>query len=331
MTNLGRVVATVFAALVLVTVTAVAVHFLKKPKPPAPVIVETPVGDLSGEEVRPARADEGPEGDAALEVPGQKEQEGEEEDAIAPAEVSEPAGPGEALADEGLALFDEGRLVEAQKQLSRALRAGVAGPKGRAVRDALGRCADALQLAPRRHPADTYARSYEVVPGDTLTAIGQKFLVPYQLIMRVNRLESTRIIAGQTLKAIQGPIHLEIVKSRYELRAWLDEVCLGAYPVGLGIENSTPEGTFVVEQKIANPPYQPQHKPRSEFRDAGAPDNPLGSRWIDIGNHYGIHGTIEPSSIGGAVSEGCVRMHNRDVEEVYDFVVPGVSKVEIRP
>ncbi len=323
MTNLGRVAVTVFAALVLVTVTAVAVHFLKKPKPPAPVIVETPVGDSSGEGVSPLRADEGPEGDA---VPRRADDQPEP-----PADDQEPAGPGEALADEGLALFDEGRLVEAQKQLSRALRAGVAGPKGRAVRDALGRCADALQLAPRRHPADTYARSYEVVPGDTLTAIGQKFLVPYQLIMRVNRLESTRIIAGQTLKAIQGPIHLEIVKSRYELRAWLDEVCLGAYPVGLGIENSTPEGTFVVEQKIVNPPYQPQHKPRSEFRDAGAPDNPLGSRWIDIGNHYGIHGTIEPSSIGGPVSEGCIRMHNRDAEEVYDFVVPGVSKVEIRP
>lgn len=323
MTNLGRVVVTVFAALVLVTVTAVAVHFLKKPKPPPPAIVETPVGDLGGDQAGPARAGEETADDAG---PQRADDQPEP-----PTDDQEPAGPGEALADEGLALFDEGRLVEAQKQLSRALRAGVAGPKGRAVRDALSRCADALQLAPRRHPADTYARSYEVVPGDTLTAIGQKFLVPYQLIMRVNRLESTRIIAGQTLKAIQGPIHLEIVKSRYELRAWLDEVCLGAYPVGLGIENSTPEGTFVVEQKIVNPPYQPQHKPRSEFRDAGAPDNPLGSRWIDIGNHYGIHGTIEPSSIGGPVSEGCIRMHNRDVEEVYDFVVPGVSKVEIRP
>jgi len=322
MTNLGRVVVTVFAALVLVTVTAVAVHFLKKPEPPAPVIVETPVGDLSGEGASLTRAGEGTADDA-----GPQKADDQPEP---PTDDQEPAGPGEAPADEGLVLFNEGRLVEAQKQLSRALRAGVAGPKGRAVRDALGRCAEGLQLAPRLHPADTYARRYTVVSGDTLTAIGQKFLVPYQLIMRVNRLGSTRIIAGQTLKAIQGPIHLEVVKHLFELRVWLDEVCLRVYPVGLGIENSTPEGTFVVEQKIVNPPYQPQHKPRSEFRDAGAPDNPLGSRWIDIGNHYGIHGTIEPSSIGGAVSEGCIRMHNRDVEEVYDFVVPGVSKVEIR-
>ena len=236
------------------------------------------------------------------------------------------------MADEGLALFAAGRLVEAQKRLSEALRAGVGGARAKAVRDALGRCSERLQFA--RHqvdPGDPCSRTYAVVSGDTLTTISQKFLVPYELIMRVNGLTSTAIYADQPLKVLQGPIHVEILKSAYELRVWLGNVCLAVCPVGLGAGNSTPEGTFLVEKKLKNPPYQPQHKPPSEFRPGGHPENPLGTRWIDIGNHYGIHGTIDPASIGGNVSEGCIRMHNRDVEMLYDMVVPGVSKVTIRP
>jgi len=235
------------------------------------------------------------------------------------------------MADEGLALLSAGRIVEAQKRLSEALRAGVGGAKGKALRDALGRCSERLQFARQVIPGDPYSRTYVVVSGDVLTTIGQKFLVPYALIMKVNGLTSTSIYADQPLKVLQGPIHVEVLKSAYELRVWLGDMCLAVYPVGLGASNSTPEGTFVVEKKLKNPPYQPQHKPRSEFRPGGHPENPLGTRWIDIGNHYGIHGTIDPASIGGNVSEGCIRMHNRDVEALYDLLVPGVSKVTIRP
>jgi lipoprotein-anchoring transpeptidase ErfK/SrfK len=55
----------------------------------------------------------------------------------------------------------------------------------------------------------------------------------------------------------------------------------------------------------------------------------LGERWIDLGESYGIHGTIEPDSIGKAASRGCIRMREKDVIEVYDFLVKG-SEVVIR-
>jgi len=149
--------------------------------------------------------------------------------------------------------------------------------------------------------------------------------------MRLNRKRSTAITAGETLKVLQGPIHVEILKGRYELQAWLGDVCLRAWPVGIGADNTTPEGTFLVKSKLRDPPYQPQHKPVSEHRASGAPDNPLGSRWIDIGDHYGIHGTIDPASIGRSISEGCIRMHGEDVEELYDLLLMGASTVIIRP
>jgi lipoprotein-anchoring transpeptidase ErfK/SrfK len=48
-----------------------------------------------------------------------------------------------------------------------------------------------------------------------------------------------------------------------------------------------------------------------------------------LGKSYGIHGTIDPNSIGKAESRGCIRLRNQDVEEVYDMLAVG-SEVTIR-
>ena len=58
----------------------------------------------------------------------------------------------------------------------------------------------------------------------------------------------------------------------------------------------------------------------------GSPDNELGSRWLGFDKPgYGIHGTVEPQSIGKSVSRGCIRMLNQDVEEVYSMVPSGTQ------
>ena len=356
MTTLGRLLVTVMAAAALVAVTVVATRYLSTPKaePPAtssapapaePAAAPTPpAGATVAQSSNPGSADlPRPDGRAETPPPIARRSLGEVGPPPAavpaglPAEASAKAGPGEAClpvgmaaADEGLAILDD-RPVEAQKRLSEALRAGIDGPKGKAVREALNVLADRLQLDADSARGDPYSKSCQVASGDTLIGIGQRFLIPYELIMRLNRMSSPSLVAGETIKVIQGPIHVEILKGRYELQAWLGDVCLRVYPVGLGAENKTPEGTFLVKSKLKDPPYQPQHKPASEHRASGAPDNPLGTRWIDIGDHYGIHGTIDPASIGRGVSEGCIRMHNEDVEELYDLLVPGASKVIIRP
>jgi hypothetical protein len=56
------------------------------------------------------------------------------------------------------------------------------------------------------------------------------------------------------------------------------------------------------------------------------PGGPFGVRWMRLSipwGGYGIHGTNNPSSIGKAVSHGCVRMYNEDVIQVYDLVPLG--------
>jgi len=346
MSTFGRIAVAVVAAGVLVAGTLVAAHYLKGPEaPPAspaaptPTTVETPTG-TSGLDAKhvAGRADVAvPAGAYAVSstaaspaAPG-----------AAGAQVAAgpgaaggmaAAGPGDAAADEGLAMV-RGQPVQAQKRLSEALRAGVDGAKGREVREALNALSAKIQLSSQIVPGDAYSKSYTVASGDALEPIGKRFLVPFELVMRVNGMTAHGVAAGQQIKVIQGPVSVEIFKARKELQAWLGDACIRVYPVAIGAENRTPEGTFLVDDKVKNPPYQPQHKTGSAFKASGAPDNPLGTRWIrfDKAKGLGIHGTIDPTSIGHDVSEGCIRLLPKDVEELYDMVVVKASKVTIRP
>jgi lipoprotein-anchoring transpeptidase ErfK/SrfK len=56
----------------------------------------------------------------------------------------------------------------------------------------------------------------------------------------------------------------------------------------------------------------------------GAPNNPLGKRWLGLSTEkyrgYGIHGNSAPFSIGNYISAGCIRMINEDVEELFEYI-----------
>ena len=92
------------------------------------------------------------------------------------------------------------------------------------------------------------------------------------------------------------------------------------YPVAVG-KNSTPSprGTFHIASRVQHPTwYQP-----GKVVGPG-PANPLGTRWMGLGfKGYGIHGTNMPLSVGKAASHGCIRMRNRDVEELFNLVEVG--------
>ncbi|HEX4566901.1 MAG TPA: L,D-transpeptidase, partial [Vicinamibacterales bacterium] len=58
------------------------------------------------------------------------------------------------------------------------------------------------------------------------------------------------------------------------------------------------------------------------------PNNPVGVVWIDLSReHYGLHGTPEPSLIGKTTSHGCVRLTNWDAEKLAGLVRPGTKVI----
>lgn len=98
------------------------------------------------------------------------------------------------------------------------------------------------------------------------------------------------------------------------------------FPVAVGApQTPTPVGTFTIKNRIPNPTY---YRPGKVI--GPGPSNPLGTRWMGLDlKGYGIHGTDEPQSIGHALSHGCVRLRNDDVEQLFELLRPG-DIVELR-
>ncbi len=165
-----------------------------------------------------------------------------------------------------------------------------------------------------------HSEFYTVVAGDNLTKIAKQFKTNIDLIKKVNELKNDTIFAGKKLKIVKGSFKISVDKSDNELTLYLNGNPLKHYDVSTGSDNSTPAGEFKIVNKVENPTWYKEKK----TIPAGSPENELGSRWLGFDKAgYGIHGTIDPASIGSQMSSGCVRMHNADVEEIYSIVPHG--------
>ena len=91
------------------------------------------------------------------------------------------------------------------------------------------------------------------------------------------------------------------------------------------------EAAFEIVNRSREPDWWPAAGVKIPF---GHPDNILGSRWLGFKNTpelsgFGIHGTSDPSSIGRNLSSGCIRMHEEDIERLFEWT-PLETKVLIR-
>ena len=99
------------------------------------------------------------------------------------------------------------------------------------------------------------------------------------------------------------------------------------YPVGVGRAGKQWSGTSYIDGKYLNPAWKPPADIRRDKPDlpdvipGGSPENPMGVAAMTLsGGEYAIHGTNRPSSIGGFVSYGCIRMYNEDITDLYGRV-----------
>lgn len=161
---------------------------------------------------------------------------------------------------------------------------------------------------------------HEVKAGDTLGKIAKQYHTPIELIKRSNNLKGDTIRLGQKLRLWKGTFSVLVDKSQNILILSSNDEVMKVYRVSTGTDNNTPVGTFTIVNKLVDPVW---------FKSGAiippeSPKNVLGSRWLgfDIPG-YGIHGTVEPESIGQQVTAGCVRMLNEDVEELYSLLPVG--------
>jgi len=109
------------------------------------------------------------------------------------------------------------------------------------------------------------------------------------------------------------------------------------YPVGVGRAGKAWSGTSHISGKYIKPAWSPPAEVRRDKPSlpdvipGGSPRNPMGAAALTLsGGEYAIHGTNAPGSIGGFVSYGCIRMHNRDIMDLYGRVHYGTRVVVVR-
>jgi len=259
-----------------------------------------------------------------------------------PGQTIEPNPEAATLISEATALLGEspGKIVEARDKLNQALRMPMSPQQRSSVKKQLSELSEKWLLSRTVIPEDPLCESYMVRSGDLLTSIGDKYKVPYEFLMTINRIQRPESLqAGLPIKVVKGPFHAKVYRSTFTMDIYLQNTYVRSFTVGLGKPGrETPTGLWRLR------PGGKAHATSWRDPDSGRvyqpedPDYPLGSRWIALDglrgeakdrDGFGIHGTIEPEQIGSASSRGCIRLHNGDVIEVYNMLVDGLSQVEV--
>jgi hypothetical protein len=168
--------------------------------------------------------------------------------------------------------------------------------------------------------------SHEVISGDTLGKLAKQYGTTIDLIKIKNNLKSDVIRIGQKLRIWTAPFNIFVDKSQNILMVKKDNEVLKVYHVSTGKGSSTPAGEFTITSRLPDPVWFN----RGVVVPPDSPANVLGTRWLGFDvSSYGIHGTVNPDTIGQQVTEGCVRMRNEEVEELYSFIPTGTKVVII--
>ena len=124
-------------------------------------------------------------------------------------------------------------------------------------------------------------------------------------------------------------------RNTFTLKLYKKLKLVKTYKVAVGAAgNDTPAGEYTIANKAVNPAWS---VPNSDWAGSlagqvipgGAPNNPLKARWLGLRDGIGIHGTSESWSIGTRASHGCLRMHVKDVIDLYPRIPMG-TQVKIR-
>jgi lipoprotein-anchoring transpeptidase ErfK/SrfK len=131
-------------------------------------------------------------------------------------------------------------------------------------------------------------------------------------------------VAAKSLPPI-ADLNLVLKLTERKVYVYKGSEILATYPVAIGKKGrETPTGEWQVMETLVNPGWTDFNT--GKMMPPGK-NNPLGSRWIgfwtDGQDTIGFHGTNKPDSIGKAVSNGCVRMYDKDVQALYPLIKVG--------
>ncbi|MBN1570321.1 MAG: L,D-transpeptidase [Acidobacteria bacterium] len=128
-------------------------------------------------------------------------------------------------------------------------------------------------------------------------------------------------MVNATQNAASKPVRKIVVSIEDRKLALLEgDRVIKIWATAVGAESTpSPSGTYTIINRLRRPAYYHSGKVIHP-----GPSNPLGTRWLGLSlKGFGIHGTNVPGSIGRKASHGCIRMRNRDIEELFELVEVG--------
>jgi lipoprotein-anchoring transpeptidase ErfK/SrfK len=184
--------------------------------------------------------------------------------------------------------------------------------------DALGYSSPEEEFGERFHLSPELLKALN--PGKDLGKAGEQILVPN--VQRESIVKAARV---------------EVSKSQRTVSAYREDgKLLAQYPATMGSEHDPlPIGDWKIDVIQQNPwfNYDPSlfwnaNPKDNKARIAPGPNNPVGVVWMGLSKeHYGIHGTPGPGTIGHAESHGCIRLTNWDAEELSQMVEKGTPAI----
>jgi len=236
----------------------------------------------------------------------------------------------EAAAEKGATFLAIGRKDKAREQYLAALEA----KPDEALRTRIEETLGALNVELIRTPWPMAEKKEVIVQeGDSIKALARKYGTTVEMIVKGNALKRPDVIRpDQRLKVFTGKMAITINKTRNDLLLTANDRYFKRYRVGTGRYDKTPVGTFVISERIPEPPWWREDGQTVPFGDK---ENILGTRWMAIKatgttpeiRGYGIHGTWDTNSIGRAESGGCIRLKNEDIEELFELTPVGTTVV----
>ena len=175
---------------------------------------------------------------------------------------------------------------------------------------------------------------HTIVSGDNLDRLARRNNTSVEAIAALNDIKDhNRIMLGYDLVILPGPWKAEIDLANCELFLFRNGNLFMIYKVGVGRDRLTPKGSFTISDRVVEPTWTVGN----EEIPFGDPRNVIGTRWMPLKasgttppvDGIGIHGTSDDSTVGKSSSNGCIRLTNKEVEELY-MLLPINAEVIIR-
>jgi len=220
-----------------------------------------------------------------------------------------------------------GDLEEARSSYREALERAAKGSEARKAAEKLLGDINVRLIFSSRKTED--AELYTVKQGDSVSSIGDKFNTTQALILKANGIANpSGLRINRTLKITPKQFRILIDLSEFSLTLLDGDRFFKKYLIGIGRpERPTTPGEYLIKTKQVNPTW---YSPHGKVYPPLDPENELGTRWMGLEpaaeglpTDLGIHGTIDPSTVGKASSRGCPRMYPAEAEQLFDLVTLG--------